>query len=336
MWETLGLTGADQAVYRCEVMRPGGSEQQVATATGLPVAVVRSSRRRLLACGLLEPRATGQVTATPASLAHTMRRLRRQLKGEYARRSDDLISFQSDMMKLLGDRLLPIAAFRPGVERLPGAETAVVRTAVDYAMVARHEIAWAGGRRVTGSALGLTAAVLANAARRGVTLRAVHPLAERALAKGDVHGYGPRRMPAGEFAAGVQVRVTRLPPVELILLDRKVGLLSDGTGRDEVLLVRDPTLVRALCHLFEAWWGGAVAVRPLAGRSGADGSSGTLAEQDRVLVELLRDGMKDEAVAQRLGLSVRTVRRRVADLLLRLSASSRFQAGVLAARRGWV
>ena len=38
----------------------------------------------------------------------------------------------------------------------------------------------------------------------------------------------------------------------------------------------------------------------------------------------------------KLGLSLRTVRRRVADLMTELGADSRFQAGVEAARRGWL
>ena len=43
-----------------------------------------------------------------------------------------------------------------------------------------------------------------------------------------------------------------------------------------------------------------------------------------------------EQVARTLGLSLRTVRRRVAALMTELGADSRFQAGVEAARRGWL
>ena len=47
-------------------------------------------------------------------------------------------------------------------------------------------------------------------------------------------------------------------------------------------------------------------------------------------------GVTDEAAANRLGVSLRTVRRRVADLMERLDASSRFEAGLKAGRRGWL
>ena len=49
-----------------------------------------------------------------------------------------------------------------------------------------------------------------------------------------------------------------------------------------------------------------------------------------------RPGAKDEQIARTLGLSLRTVRRRVADLMIELGVDTRFQAGVEAARRGWL
>jgi DNA-binding NarL/FixJ family response regulator len=51
---------------------------------------------------------------------------------------------------------------------------------------------------------------------------------------------------------------------------------------------------------------------------------------------LMSSGVKDEAAARQLNVSDRTYRRHVADILSRLGASSRFQAGVEAVRRGWL
>ena len=56
----------------------------------------------------------------------------------------------------------------------------------------------------------------------------------------------------------------------------------------------------------------------------------------RLLLRQLAGGAKDEQIARALGLSVRTVRRRVAELLDELGADSRFQAGAEAVRRGWL
>ena len=58
-----------------------------------------------------------------------------------------------------------------------------------------------------------------------------------------------------------------------------------------------------------------------------------LSETDRAL---LHAGLKDEAIARQLGLSERTLLGRITDLSTRLGATSRFQAGAQAARRGWL
>lgn len=55
-----------------------------------------------------------------------------------------------------------------------------------------------------------------------------------------------------------------------------------------------------------------------------------------LVLRALLTGDTDRAAAHRLGISDRTYRRYVASLTDKLGAGSRFQAGVLAAQRGWV
>ena len=54
------------------------------------------------------------------------------------------------------------------------------------------------------------------------------------------------------------------------------------------------------------------------------------------LLDLLVRGVKDERIARTLGVSLRTVRRRIAALHAELGVDSRFQAGAEAVRRGWL
>ncbi|WP_439654225.1 LuxR C-terminal-related transcriptional regulator [Streptacidiphilus anmyonensis] len=54
------------------------------------------------------------------------------------------------------------------------------------------------------------------------------------------------------------------------------------------------------------------------------------------MLRLLAQGLTDATVAKRLNVSLRTERRMVADLMRRLGASGRFEAGVKAARRRWI
>ena len=52
------------------------------------------------------------------------------------------------------------------------------------------------------------------------------------------------------------------------------------------------------------------------------------------ILRLMAAGEKDAAISRRLCISVRTCRRHIADYLARVGATSRFQAGVIAARAG--
>ncbi len=51
---------------------------------------------------------------------------------------------------------------------------------------------------------------------------------------------------------------------------------------------------------------------------------------------MLAQGLTDEAVAKRLGVSPRPARRIAADLMEKLGARSRFQAGARAVAKGWL
>lgn len=54
------------------------------------------------------------------------------------------------------------------------------------------------------------------------------------------------------------------------------------------------------------------------------------------LLSLLSSGMKDRAIARARGVTERTVSRRISELMADLDVTTRFQAGVPAARRGWL
>lgn len=56
----------------------------------------------------------------------------------------------------------------------------------------------------------------------------------------------------------------------------------------------------------------------------------------RQLLMLMHTGAIDEAIARELGVSARTVHRRITRLQNLLGVRSRFQLGVIACQRGWV
>jgi DNA-binding Lrp family transcriptional regulator len=131
---------------------------------------------------------------------------------------------------------------------------------------------------------------------------------------------------------GERGRVLPGLPLKLAIADAKVALLplSLDLESTQVALVHESTLLDALVDLFHTYWELAVPI-------GEDSPDGTgVDDETRQLLTLLASGLKDDAIARQLGLSTRTMRRRIRALLDDLSAANRFQAGVQAARRGWL
>lgn len=131
---------------------------------------------------------------------------------------------------------------------------------------------------------------------------------------------------------GEHVRILAELPGRLGIIGGTVAMIPHrfDLADDTVLVVEQPSLVASLTMVFESLWSQALVV------PGIGEEDETRLSARRLLLSELANGTKDEQIARVLGQSLRTVRRRVADLMDELNASSRFQAGVEAVRRGWL
>ncbi len=138
-------------------------------------------------------------------------------------------------------------------------------------------------------------------------------------------------------ATGHEVRVIADVPLSMMITDASLGLIvlsSDGAEPDSVLMVRPSPLLDGLNRLFEELWANGALARP-DGTRGDGAGPAALAEPDRRLITLMALGVKDAAISRQLGIGLRTIQRRIADLMTALGARTRFQAGVMAVNRGW-
>jgi DNA-binding CsgD family transcriptional regulator/DNA-binding MarR family transcriptional regulator len=136
------------------------------------------------------------------------------------------------------------------------------------------------------------------------------------------------------IAGGEKARILREPPVKLTITDDQAAILAldpppGAEGSLVVLLVHPSGFLDTLIRIFESLWRLAVPADVV------DGDQ-ELSAGDREILSLMASGATDDAISRRLGMSRRTVVRRAARLLERLGASTRFQAGVQAAHRGWL
>ncbi|WP_131737066.1 helix-turn-helix transcriptional regulator [Actinomadura roseirufa] len=175
------------------------------------------------------------------------------------------------------------------------------------------------------------------------TMQASGPLDEEALARGvlirSIYQESFRNDPAclryvrRLALLGGETRTVPSLPTLLVIVDRESALvpLDPEDGRRGALLLRGPGLVTPLAMLFEKFWQDAT---PWESRPAADGNG--VSPQERELLGLLASGHTDESASRVLGVSVRTARRMMSDLMDRLGAQSRFEAGVRATQRGWL
>lgn len=130
---------------------------------------------------------------------------------------------------------------------------------------------------------------------------------------------------------GEQIRVVPEVPTRLLVIGTGLMVVPEpfGSSEEPRLLIRQRAVVQGFLLLFELMWEQASAVADLeAGEPRPD--------LRRMLLQQLAAGAKDEQISRTLGISLRTVRRRIANLLIELGVDSRFQAGVEAVRRGWL
>ncbi|MET9789288.1 helix-turn-helix transcriptional regulator [Streptomyces canus] len=133
---------------------------------------------------------------------------------------------------------------------------------------------------------------------------------------------------------GARVRTTNQVFDNLVLIGDDVAFVSHQAQEEDIpsiIAVYEPTIILLLHRLYEFAW-----------QSGTDFEAETvsygetLTDLNAGIINLMAQGLKDEVVARRVGVGSRTFRRHISNIMDKLGASSRFQAGVAAARAGLV
>lgn len=317
----LGVSDFDERVYRFLLSQPDQPLSESASALGINPARLRSAVVRLTRLGLVRRTASGRYEATGPQAALTALVARRRFEAEAA--LDGVQAAVTDFA-----HLFQTARLRdPGrwVEVLSGRET-ISRRMDEFTRSMRTHM-WVLDRPPYFSVITneMEIAETEDLIARGVDIRTV---------------YCPESMERpGRFEtlvrlaeAGEQARMLPHLPFKLRIVDLRVAAVSlTGGSYDNIALIHPSGLLDALIELFQAYWDRAtplVGPRPL----GDDKPS----DEDLLLLKMLKAGLKDEAIARQLGMSARTATRRIAAVMERLGATTRFQAGVEASARGWL
>lgn len=316
--EALGprdVTAADRTdIERPEPAAAGhAGVEQAAPAEAL--GDVGAAVERLVAAGLLRPSGDGRrLAAVSPEIARTL------LLGPVEQAIAELRA-QADEARLALDDLIP--AYRAGlpgrapehaIELVQGADE-VSRTVADLAARCTEEVLvcepgepWPG-------------LVADELPRRGVRLRMLYRHADRYRP--------PTAARAGDLTAlGAEIRSSAPGAARLLIFDRTVAVAPVRSGPDGVVLLREPNLIGCLAEQFERFW---IAALPF-----PDRAAPALSVTDDIraqIIRLLVEGEEDKVIARRIGLSLRTCQRHVAEIMAQLGARNRLHAGYLLARQ---
>lgn len=141
---------------------------------------------------------------------------------------------------------------------------------------------------------------------------------------------------------GQEIRMVQSLPGKLLIVDDSAAIVQldeGGPAHSEIAVVRSGGLLDCLTFSFESLWRSAMQLREGPGGTVDPSlvSPNDLADPaDREVLTLLLAGYTDAAVATRLGISQRTVQRRVRRLMDLAGTDSRVLLGWHARDRGWL
>lgn len=329
IFDLLGIDSLGESIYGFVLREGGAGSESVASAFGIPAESATTRLDALRGMGLIA-RLSGE-SGTYAAVDP-----RFSLRALTDRHSDGIARIRARVPALADhfDRARTAAPDHLETQLLSNPDDVAAWYARLQHQATQEFMAFDRPPYVSAAANPLETVVL----DRGVTWRAIY-----AAASFETEGsWEEAQMLASR---GEQARVAPDLPVKLAIADRSVALVSltlDPTRR-EAVVTESPSLVKALCDLFEFYWASAIPVpsdatdAPGSSEPGSRPSAMRAAtREERVLLTLIAAGLKDDVIARQLGMSSRTLRRRSQDLMTELGAANRFQAGVQAARRGWV
>ncbi|GAA3840649.1 LuxR C-terminal-related transcriptional regulator [Streptomyces phyllanthi] len=134
-----------------------------------------------------------------------------------------------------------------------------------------------------------------------------------------------------QLEGDVEVRTLDEVPHRMVILDRSMAFIPVMDDRSMALEVHNPAVLSCLAATFDLLWRLATPMYPQAVQPPTVNG---ITPRQRAIAALLVEGHTDTAIADRLGMNVRTARVHIAKLAATLGSESRAQLGYLIGRSG--
>lgn len=323
--EKMWLDRQAEAVYREMLTRPTVTRAELAVLLGETEEAIGSALDRLSVLALVHQDEAGPARPVPPETR--MERLLVRQQAQFAALQQRIEISRVTTAQLMAEFTdIVRGGNAPRAERLVGIEAIRTRIAELTGRLSKEVMTFAPGGAQRAEDLEEARSVDRPMLERGVRMRT--------LWLDSIRNDGPTLQYA-QWLHSLRGQVRTVPslPVRMIIVDRECALLpgsTDDATASAVVLHGQGTLA-ALCALFEAFW----ETGTVLGAPQPRNDQG-LMPQEREFLSLLGEGLTDQAIAVRLGISHRTARRIAAVLMEKLGARSRFQAGLKAAAQGWL
>lgn len=322
----LGLTEEQEQIYRLCLREPGIGLDGLIDQLGLPPAVARSELHRLRELGLLRKQTDGLAAADPDVAVARLLDLRLHELHEKFQRVTQLQPLVASLRAERGEQRGPAVV---GIDQVT--DPAKIRDRVDdLAFFAREEVSLVEpGTALRQEEIEETRPRVLRCLRRGLSVRTV--LVRKVLDDPPTVAY-LRELESH----GARVRLVSHTTARIQMYDRRTAVVPvhpEDNSRG-ALFAEESVLVSNILAMFESIWAESVDMVSLLGERRPDENGPS--ELERMVLRAMCSGGKDEAGARELGVSVRTYRRYIADLMQLLGAGNRPQAALLARERGWI
>ncbi|MEV8376772.1 LuxR C-terminal-related transcriptional regulator [Kribbella sp. NPDC056861] len=327
MLEPLGVDDATFAVYHALLSRPDSTPAQIAGLLNRPVAEILDTMDQLRKLDLLVPTWTDPDAEHAVHPRVGLSGLAERRRGELTRMLNELSQAESSA-DVIAEQYNELLTSRSSgdIEVLKGRANAS-RRIEELGLKAKHSFWGMVPAHIDDALHPVEGSPDAPLLERGLKMRTIY-LQSMTVSK-----------PGLDYAAmlhrlGGEVRATPTLPMRLLILDHEIAIMAMDPENPTAgaVIHRSPSVLALALALFDSYWARATELFSPEDRD----DNNPLTPHEAEVLRLLAGGAKDEQVARLLGISLRTARRITANLSDRLDATSRFELGVAAAKRGWV
>jgi len=326
MLDALGLDNLEETVYRQLVAAPSANLEELAEAADLDAYAVSAVLSALEGKGLVARASAGQdrYVASPPAVA---------LGALLVQRQDELRRAQVEMTELAG-------LYRGSVARRDVADVVDVVHGTEAIAQRFAQLQYSAKKCIQALQKPQAAVVTredADEAERAAIERGVRH--DIVLERSVFDTPGIYESIDSGLEIGIELRVVPTVPLRAFIVDREIALIPLMNGEhntvQDALLLHPSGLLDAIIALFDLIWTSApklVATPEGTVETAAD----RLEPLDTKVFSLLLAGLTDASIGAQLGLSLRTVQRRVRQMMDRAQVDTRLQLGYEAGRRGWL